>query len=267
MDPATKTPNERLKYVEQALGRLARRMTKLESASVSSPAKNTESPAAFLPSPKSAWKTPPVIVGSLSVFATFCTLAYNIHKVDTLSGKTDDVARSINGPEGLTAREVRLEVGLRMVTQAAAPQLLHELDQTLSESAKAAQTGQLGAAAAILQQASERANVLRQQGVAAPQGFFLSAASTLSKIASKHPQLVQSVWVSLASYRSAVIRPGNLAVIFAPKSNRSLTSEDLTRLAGDGAATEINGFGIYRITQTLRMPANEILAAPSHAPS
>lgn len=252
----TKLPNDRLQDVEVKVNGFDGKMDAIERNSATVLA-NMTALSAVIDKPRSGpspW-LPIIIAGAAAIIAgaaaiiagaaaigTFRTLAYNTNKVDKLN-------TSINGEHGLTAREVKLETGLRLLTAVVAPQLLHEIDKALDESAKAAQDGQIGTASVTLGRVADQANALRQAGIGADQTFFSNAASTLSTISSRDAQITNPAWVSLAAYHSAVIHPKNLATIFAPGSSRAVTTEDLVNLPRDHDSS-INGFKVMRMNLT-----------------
>jgi hypothetical protein len=242
----TQLPNARLQRVEEKVNLFDGRMDAIEHNSAAV-LESITALRAVVDKPRSGpnpWI--PIIITALSTLVTVLGLAYNWHKVDKLN-------TSINGEHGLTAREGKLETNLRLLAAAVAPQLLHEIDMSLSESAKAVQDGQVSAASVVLARVADQANVLRQTGIAADQTFFSNAASTLSTISSKEFQITDPAWTSLAAYHSAVIHPGNLATIFAPGSKEVITTEELANLP-EKHGSSIKGFAVYIMDQPLQLP-------------
>jgi hypothetical protein len=258
--PVTRLPNARLQEVEQKVDKFSKELGFIDRNSTTAieTMEALRSDIATLrdridkprsgPSP---WVT--IAISAIAAVATFCTLGYNISKVDKLNSKIDGVARSIDGDRGLTARQAKFEASLRLVTAAVAPQLIHELDKLLDESAKAALDGNFRAASITLAQVADKANTLRQAGVVADQAFFSNAASTLNTISSKDAQIADPAWFSLATYHSAVVHPPNLATIFAPESKKSITTEELTNPKDHQSS--LNGFGMYSTSATLQCPS------------
>jgi hypothetical protein len=210
------------------------------------------------------WKAPQVVVAIVAALATFGTLAYNITKVDKLSdslnGKVDKLADSINGKDGIKAslghqaeREGNLEEALRLLTAVVAPELVHELDKALERSVAAAeQQGPKGVSVAVAN-FSDQVKFLREAKTPASQTFFSNSASTLQRVASKYPSIgpdIHPAIESLAAYHSEVVRPSNLAKIFAPKSNQPITTDDLANLLRNKDSF-LKGFKVYMVSASL----------------
>jgi hypothetical protein len=247
--PVTKPPNDRLQDVEQKIKRSEEttkvfdgRMGAIERNSAALFEKLTSLSGLVHKSRSGPNPWAPLVITALGVLGTLFTLAYNIKKVDKLN-------TSISGEHGLSTREAKLETSLRLLTAVIAPQLVHEMDKALDESAKAASDGQIGTASAILGRIAEQANALRQAGIGADQSFFSNAASTLSTIAPGDAQTTNPAWVALADYHSAVVHPKNLASIFAPGSNQAVTTDDLANLPRDHDSY-VNGFKVFRAAVT-----------------
>jgi hypothetical protein len=203
------------------------------------------------------WTAPPVIVAVVSAIVAFLSFSATVETLWYNATKVDKLANSITGKDGINAslalqaeKEARLDSALRLITAAVAPQLVHELDKALESSVAAAELQGPKDVSAVVRSFYDQVKILREAKTPASQTFFSNTASTLERVTSKYPSigLAYPAIESLAAYHSDVLRPPNLAKIFAPGSNQAITTKDLANLPRDKDSS-LKGFKVYRMNE------------------
>jgi hypothetical protein len=143
---------------------------------------------------------------------------------------------------GLSTKIDKLDAAVKTLTSQQSDQtqkLIHDLLAT-------AQTSNPSIAGKATLMAASLTTTLRKEKHEVPSEFFGASIDALNTINSKAGSEVLAAKLALADYRSAIYKPSNLAVIFAPGSKDGLSVKELENLPRDQDTT-VKGFKVFRV--------------------